>query len=842
MTWTQQVHTEKWYCDIGHSDALEFDEKEPFLTHLKAEHGETLSKSQLQGRARRNRRVANRDPFICPLCDCVPEALVPYVSERPYKQLSEHIAQHLKSLAFLSLSYVQDSLDDVQGETESSRDDRTSTDARNSGDPQQHHDLESLGDIPETMITSDGKRRVDGLEFDNDGLPELGDPENWSFLPAKNLPTDFAVLEERLGYSKDRPPIRHRRPRAPVNEMAQQSVHPDGSTPLRTDMARGGPVITRGGRLNFQSTSFYVGYTLWKADRPLNKMPSWRHLEKDRMNLSQAGLHELVSNRAKELTIDAQYLQLSRVERSAVDYLVAELHETGPRFKWTCEYIKMTMNRDRTVSMDVILSRKLNIWDDNTSVPDAAVTRWDEHKVSIDEQGMSDEFQIASSSVDSNTQGAAFARQEESDDSREERDRDDRSKRINPAEHVRRTILLRIGDIPLEDSTYAIAILDTGTAANFMSEPTWERMNRFHVADLDGPSNTVLRPRLPMKVIGTARNITWNLSEGNETFVSDFHVVDSNSFDVIIGYNTIQQQQQKPLPFIYQFAAGAVAGVSEILVMYPLDVVKTRVQLQKGVATAGEDYYNGMFDCLRKIVKNEGASRLYRGITAPILMEAPKRATKFAANDSWGAFYRGLFGVEKQTQSLAVLTGATAGATESFVVVPFELVKIRLQDRASAGKYNGMLDVVKKIVASEGPLALYNGLESTLWRHILWNSGYFGCIFQVRAQLPAAEPGNKAQQTRNDLIAGTIGGTAGTILNTPMDVVKSRIQNSPKVPGQTPKYNWAWPAVGTVMKEEGFSALYKGFMPKVLRLGPGGGILLVVFTGVMDFFRKMRGE
>ena len=235
-------------------------------------------------------------------------------------------------------------------------------------------------------------------------------------------------------------------------------------------------------------------------------------------------------------------------------------------------------------------------------------------------------------------------------------------------------------------------------------------------------------------------------------------------------------------------------------------------------------------------------SRLYRGISAPILMEAPKRATKFAANDSWGSFYRGLFGVEKQTQSLATLTGATAGASEAFVVVPFELVKIRLQDRSSAGKYNGMLDVVKKIVAAEGPLAMYNGLESTLWRHILWNGGYFGCIFQVRAQLPKVEAGNKSQQTRNDLIAGTVGGIAGTILNTPMDVVKSRIQNSPKVAGQVPKYNWAWPALGTVMKEEGFGALYKGFIPKVLRLGPGGGILLVVFTGVMDFFRKMRGE
>jgi solute carrier family 25 2-oxodicarboxylate transporter 21 len=221
-------------------------------------------------------------------------------------------------------------------------------------------------------------------------------------------------------------------------------------------------------------------------------------------------------------------------------------------------------------------------------------------------------------------------------------------------------------------------------------------------------------------------------------------------------------------------------------------------------------------------------------------MEAPKRATKFAANDEWGKFYRNLFNMSKMNQSLSILTGATAGATEAFVVVPFELIKIRLQDRASASKYNGMVDCFVKTVKAEGPLALYNGLESTMWRHILWNAGYFGCIFQVRALLPKAN--DKTTQMGYDLMSGATGGTVGTILNTPLDVVKSRIQNSPKVAGATPKYNWAFPAVGTVMKEEGFSALYKGFLPKVLRLGPGGGILLVVFTGVMDFFRKMREE
>lgn len=295
--------------------------------------------------------------------------------------------------------------------------------------------------------------------------------------------------------------------------------------------------------------------------------------------------------------------------------------------------------------------------------------------------------------------------------------------------------------------------------------------------------------------------------------------------------------QQEPLPFVYQFAAGAIAGVSEICLMYPLDVVKTRVQLQTGKGT-GADAYTGMLDCFQKIIRHEGFSRLYRGITAPILMEAPKRAVKFSANDEWGRIYRKAFGQEKMNQSLSVLTGASAGATEAVVVVPFELVKIRLQDKASAGKYNGMLDVVVKTVRSEGILAMYNGLESTMWRHILWNAGYFGCIFQVRQLLPKAD--NKRGQMINDLISGSIGGTVGTLLNTPMDVVKSRIQNSVKVAGVAPKYNWAWPAVATVAKEEGFSALYKGFLPKVLRLGPGGGVLLVVFTACTDFFRKMR--
>ncbi|SCV05776.1 LANO_0H14928g1_1 [Lachancea nothofagi CBS 11611] len=289
-----------------------------------------------------------------------------------------------------------------------------------------------------------------------------------------------------------------------------------------------------------------------------------------------------------------------------------------------------------------------------------------------------------------------------------------------------------------------------------------------------------------------------------------------------------------PLPFRYQFAAGAVAGISEILVMYPLDMVKTRMQLQ--VKGGAGPHYNGVLDCLKQIVAREGASRLYKGISSPVLMEAPKRATKFACNDEFQKLYKREFGVEKLNQSLSILSGASAGCCEAFVVVPFELVKIRLQDASSS--FNGPIEVVRKIIAQEGVMAMYNGLESTLWRHGVWNAGYFGVIFQVRSLLPQAQ--TKSQQTRNDLIAGTIGGTFGSMLSTPFDVVKSRVQNTAVVAGQARKYNWSWPSLFTIYREEGFAALYKGFVPKVLRLGPGGGILLVVFTGAMDFFRTIH--
>ena len=219
-----------------------------------------------------------------------------------------------------------------------------------------------------------------------------------------------------------------------------------------------------------------------------------------------------------------------------------------------------------------------------------------------------------------------------------------------------------------------------------------------------------------------------------------------------------------------------------------------------------------------------------------MLMEAPKRAVKFASNDEFIKLWKSVFGTKQLTQQISVLSGASAGITEALVIVPFELVKIRLQDVNS--KFKGPVEVLKHIIKQDGLKGLYSGVESTVWRNAVWNAGYFGVIFQVRELLPVAK--SKQEKTRNDLCAGFVGGTFGVMFNTPFDVVKSRIQSDGnEIINGVRKYNWTWPSVMKIYHEEGFRALYKGFVPKVLRLGPGGAVLLVVFTNVMNVFRAV---
>jgi hypothetical protein len=107
---SKQIHTDKWFCDVKHKEGPpEFDTVADFLNHLNACHGHELSQSRIMGRLRRNRRLATSgNAFACPLCNCIMSDIEDRGIKKAYEYLWKHISRHLNSLAFLSLSYIED--------------------------------------------------------------------------------------------------------------------------------------------------------------------------------------------------------------------------------------------------------------------------------------------------------------------------------------------------------------------------------------------------------------------------------------------------------------------------------------------------------------------------------------------------------------------------------------------------------------------------------------------------------------------------------------------------------------------------------------------------------------
>ncbi|EDW78447.1 uncharacterized protein Dwil_GK16434 [Drosophila willistoni] len=287
---------------------------------------------------------------------------------------------------------------------------------------------------------------------------------------------------------------------------------------------------------------------------------------------------------------------------------------------------------------------------------------------------------------------------------------------------------------------------------------------------------------------------------------------------------------------VFQVMAGGSAGFLEVCIMQPLDVVKTRIQIQASPVSAAvsEVHYNGVFDCFAKMYRNEGVTSYWKGIMPPILAETPKRAIKFLVFEQTKPLFQ--FGEPQPTPLTFSLAGLTAGTLEAIAVNPFEVVKVAQQaDRQKKMLSTGT--VARDIVRRDGfgLRGLNKGLTATMGRNGVFNMVYFGFYHSVRNAVPVAQ--DHRWEFLRKVAIGFLAGTLACFVNIPFDVAKSRIQGPQPVPGQI-KYRGTFASMGIVYREEGFRALYKGLVPKIMRLGPGGAILLLVFEYSYEYLMK----
>jgi len=110
----------------------------------------------------------------------------------------------------------------------------------------------------------------------------------------------------------------------------------------------------------------------------------------------------------------------------------------------------------------------------------------------------------------------------------------------------------------------------------------------------------------------------------------------------------------------YNFALGSIAGAFGAFMVYPIDLVKTRLQNQRG-HRPGERLYKNSIDCFQKVVRNEGFLGLYSGVLPQLVGVAPEKAIKLTVND----LVRGWFTKDGKIPLKAeILAGGSAGACQ----------------------------------------------------------------------------------------------------------------------------------------------------------------------------------
>jgi len=187
---------------------------------------------------------------------------------------------------------------------------------------------------------------------------------------------------------------------------------------------------------------------------------------------------------------------------------------------------------------------------------------------------------------------------------------------------------------------------------------------------------------------------------------------------------------QKAKPVWPRLAATTVAAAMAESLTFPIDIVKTRLQLQGEMQKQASS--NGAFRTAAAIIRQEGISGLYAGVSPAVARHIPYSGTRIMVFES----LRNSASPSADSPLLATIAkmgmGLAAGAMGQFVAVPADLVKVRMQadgrlvaaGKIASPRYRGMTDALRKIVAHEGGiLALWRGATPAIQRAALANLG-----------------------------------------------------------------------------------------------------------------------
>lgn len=259
---------------------------------------------------------------------------------------------------------------------------------------------------------------------------------------------------------------------------------------------------------------------------------------------------------------------------------------------------------------------------------------------------------------------------------------------------------------------------------------------------------------------------------------------------------------------------GGLSGVIGLSTVFPIDLIKTRLQLLSAASGSSSTTNIGISSVCRDVYTRHGISGFYRGLIPTALMVAPEKAIKLGVNDYLRDVFCN-FDRTKETIPQQVTAGALTGIVQVAVTNPMEIIKIRLQ------MSNGLTPFMA--VRELGFRGLYTGSAVTMMRDVPYNIIFFLTYIQLKRALTSSDGEVSRQRI---LGSGVAAGMVAAFVGTPMDVVKSRIQMR-----NSPYTNGALDCARRLYAEAGGSTsiFFRGAVPRMAVQGPLYGIALLLF-------------
>jgi len=294
--------------------------------------------------------------------------------------------------------------------------------------------------------------------------------------------------------------------------------------------------------------------------------------------------------------------------------------------------------------------------------------------------------------------------------------------------------------------------------------------------------------------------------------------------------------------FVVDFLMGGVSAAVSKTAAAPIERIKLLIQNQDEMLKAGRlsHKYAGIADCFRRTAADEGVISLWRGNTANVIRYFPTQALNFAFRDT----YKSMFAYKKDRDGYFkwmmgnLASGGAAGATSLLFVYSLDYARTRLANdaKSATGKgdrqFNGLVDVYRKTLASDGIAGLYRGFGPSVLGIVVYRGLYFGMYDSIK---PVLLVGPLEGSFLASFLLGWTVTTGAGVASYPLDTVRRRMMMTS---GEAVKYKSSMDAARQIIANEGVKSLFKGAGANILRGVAGAGVLSIYDQVQLILFGK----